>query len=345
MKRCKLLISLAAGLMAFTAVASNTTPVHRPLIEEYTGTWCGYCVRGFAGMELLRETFGDDFIGVAIHNGDAMHVLNSSDYPNDIDGFPTAFIDRTSEADPLYGFGNNTGDIVTTMQQFAALEVIAGIDVTAQWTSADKTGIKVDVTSYFTIDDNSGNYAIEVMLIADDLYGSGSDWNQSNYYSGWNSYRNDPYLGEWVRKSGTVTGLHFNDVLVGTSGVVANSLPTSLVAYNDNQFSYTFTLSRLPVPSLIQNKDNLHVIAIVVNKSNGQVVNANRCYISDYNPVIVGDVNDDGFVTIADVTALIDYLLGGDDSSINLDNAEIDGVNGISIADVTALIDNLLSGN
>jgi len=59
----------------------------------------------------------------------------------------------------------------------------------------------------------------------------------------------------------------------------------------------------------------------------------------------VGDVNRDGSVSIADVTALIDYLLGGDADGIDTTAANVNGDDGISIADVTALIDLLLSGN
>ena len=58
-----------------------------------------------------------------------------------------------------------------------------------------------------------------------------------------------------------------------------------------------------------------------------------------------GDVNEDGSVNIADVTALIDYLLSGNTAGINLDNADCNEDNGVNIADVTVLIDYLLSGN
>lgn len=61
-------------------------------------------------------------------------------------------------------------------------------------------------------------------------------------------------------------------------------------------------------------------------------------------PVKIGDVNMDGYVTIADVTALIDYLLTNDASNISLPNSDVNGDNGVSIADVTALIDLLLLG-
>ena len=61
--------------------------------------------------------------------------------------------------------------------------------------------------------------------------------------------------------------------------------------------------------------------------------------------VLTGDVNNSGDVTIADVTALIDYLLSGDESSINIAAADCNNSTDVSIADVTALIDYLLSGN
>ncbi|MBQ6080533.1 MAG: leucine-rich repeat protein [Muribaculaceae bacterium] len=59
--------------------------------------------------------------------------------------------------------------------------------------------------------------------------------------------------------------------------------------------------------------------------------------------VLLGDVNGDGAVSIADVTALIDYLLEGGD--INEAGADVTQDGNISIADVTALIDKLLGGN
>ncbi len=58
-----------------------------------------------------------------------------------------------------------------------------------------------------------------------------------------------------------------------------------------------------------------------------------------------GDANGDTEVTIADVSALIDYLLTGDESLINMDAANCNGDDDITIADVSALIDYLLTGS
>lgn len=59
----------------------------------------------------------------------------------------------------------------------------------------------------------------------------------------------------------------------------------------------------------------------------------------------LGDVNMDGDVNIADVTALIDYLLNGDDSVIDLTAANVNEDNSVDISDVTHLIDMLLTVN
>ena len=56
-----------------------------------------------------------------------------------------------------------------------------------------------------------------------------------------------------------------------------------------------------------------------------------------------GDVNGDGQLTIADVTMLIDYLLGSEPASFNVVNADVNHDSGITIADVTMLIDMLLN--
>lgn len=58
---------------------------------------------------------------------------------------------------------------------------------------------------------------------------------------------------------------------------------------------------------------------------------------------VVGDVDGDGHRSIADVTRLIDCLLGGD--SLNVQAADVDGDGHVSIADVTRLIDMLLGGS
>lgn len=59
--------------------------------------------------------------------------------------------------------------------------------------------------------------------------------------------------------------------------------------------------------------------------------------------VVLGDVNEDGDVNIADVTKLIDYLLDNSATPFNRNNADVKQDGNIDIADVTSLIDMLLN--
>ena len=60
-------------------------------------------------------------------------------------------------------------------------------------------------------------------------------------------------------------------------------------------------------------------------------------------PPIVGDVNGDGIVSIADVTELVDYLLEAGDDDVYLEAADLDGNGKVTIADVTTLVDMILN--
>ena len=72
----------------------------------------------------------------------------------------------------------------------------------------------------------------------------------------------------------------------------------------------------------------------------------NTQHWQDFDTIVpiedVGDVNGDGFVTIGDVTALIDILLGGETDRALFCDVNLDG--SVTISDVTTLIDLLLGG-
>ncbi len=58
---------------------------------------------------------------------------------------------------------------------------------------------------------------------------------------------------------------------------------------------------------------------------------------------VVGDVNGDGAASIDDVVTLIDYLLSGDATAIEMANADLNHDGEVTIDDVVGLIDNLLN--
>ena len=82
--------------------------------------------------------------------------------------------------------------------------------------------------------------------------------------------------------------------------------------------------------------------AVIIYTLGEEVHELNFSYSIAGGPdVLVGDVDVDGQVSIADVTALIDILLTGSEAPAA---ADVDGDGQVSIADVTSLIDILLTG-
>lgn len=259
-------------------------PVHRALVEEYTGTWCGWCTRGLVAMRMLAEAFGDDFIGVAYHNSDPMAV--TTDYPSDVQGFPSAFVDRYYDVDPYYGYesaGFGMKDVVEyVMSQLAVVD----LNVKAEWADEAKSELKATVESKFLMNAAKHSLGIEVMLVEDDMYGpAGTEWDQHNYYATMaDQYANEPNLGPLCELPAVIEDYHFNDVFVATSGVVEGSLPGMIVANEVNSYEYSFDVDNIynmNYEPVIQDKDKLHVVAIVVDQATGQVLNAAKAKVGD----------------------------------------------------------------
>lgn len=80
--------------------------------------------------------------------------------------------------------------------------------------------------------------------------------------------------------------------------------------------------------------------------------NNNKLYYTDGSTFVIpgevtvirGDVNDDGYVNINDVTALIDAVLNGNWDGLNYANADCNLDESVNINDVTTLIDYVLGG-
>ena len=57
---------------------------------------------------------------------------------------------------------------------------------------------------------------------------------------------------------------------------------------------------------------------------------------------LLGDVNGDGQVDIADVTAVVNRILGKNADTFSEENADVNGDGTITVADVTALVNIIL---
>ncbi len=64
--------------------------------------------------------------------------------------------------------------------------------------------------------------------------------------------------------------------------------------------------------------------------------------VASETPAVEGDVNKDGKLTIADVTALVNIILGHPGEDVDMDAANVNGDEKVTIADVTALVNKIL---
>ena len=71
---------------------------------------------------------------------------------------------------------------------------------------------------------------------------------------------------------------------------------------------------------------------------------SSREVILPESPVVKGDLNNDGYIDVADVTALVDFVLNPDAYEVDFDAANVNNDNDIDVADIVALIELVLGG-
>lgn len=276
----------------------DTVPTKRTLFEEYTGTWCGWCTRGFVALDLLKKNYADDFVTISYHNNDPMEI--TTNFPSYVSGFPDAWIDRGMSVDP-YGGGEGGYDdshfsTLDILQWRNAMFANADISLMAELNETeDEINVTANVT--FPYSDDNANYAIEYVLVEDGMTGpAGTNWDQSNYYAGENPSSADlKPLGDM---GSVISNLVFNDVAVGISemGGISESIPQSVEADVPIEHTYTFYPDwcyNTAWEPIIQDKKQLFVVAMVIDKNDGIVTNAVKVPVTPVNTVGIHSVSEE----------------------------------------------------
>lgn len=258
-------------------VVLNSVPKKRSVMEEYTGTWCGWCPRGFVALEKLAELSDGEYVLLSYHNADPMEITQY--FPNDVPGFPDAWLDRAEEVDPYYGTGNDDFYVAQDMARRNKLFGVANVEFQTDM-SDDGQAVNVSTEVCFPFDSEEVNYALEYILVADGLTGeAGTDWDQSNYYSGMDGAPAD--LADFVNAPESAPGVVFNDVVVmapQSGWGVEGSIPAAVKADQPIQHSYSFLLAdavNTSGESLLQPQAKLKVAVLLLDTETGEIVNAN----------------------------------------------------------------------
>ena len=255
------------------------------VVEENTGTGCGWCPRGWAGMKKMRDKFGKNFVGIAIHQYNDTDPMYCQNYAKiNFGGAPTCKIDRNETIDPFYG---SEEDICVDFKEALARIATVGISVTGKL-NADNTAVTATATIEPLV---SGTYEIAYALIGDGLTGTASVWKQMNSYYQYVAANvdNDPYLSLFCKGgkySSTKVTLVYDDVMLASSYKLENANEAKIDPLQEGKVvtnTYTLTLPTKPVLKEAIEKagyDKLAVIAMIIRKD-GKIENAAKFYLSN----------------------------------------------------------------
>lgn len=261
-----------AANTAYGCIISIANPYPRKTVmEQITGTWCGWCPRGHIAMELLKEQYPDDFIGIAVHWLDNFAADSYNSLSNAIGSAPYALFSRSLEGDPFYGWSESTFGASDIVKALNAIPTEAQVGVSST-VSADGASVELASHTTFSINDNNGSYSVAYVILEDGLAGA-----QTNYYSQQNLSGLPAELQE-LSSLGSPYRTTYNDVARGIYNLwgIEGSLPTNL--QNGETYSHKITVS---MPSSISNPDNCSVVALLIDNYSGEIVNAAKAKLNE----------------------------------------------------------------
>lgn len=253
-----------------TSILTGYTPApgKRVVIEEATGTWCGWCPRGTINMDRAADYYPEHFVGIAVHNGDPMAV---PEYDNGLTSFPgfTSFpsvvMDRLQIFDPA--------QIEANFLSRVTAPPVALLSNHATW-NEETNELQVTVTADFQAA-VSGNFRLSLVVTEDGVTGLGSGFNQVNFYAGGASGPMGGYenLPNPVPASQMVYDYVGRAVVGGFNGV-AGSLPASIAVGETHSYTFSYTL---PTE---YDYNRIKLIGLLLN-AQGQIDNASSTSIDE----------------------------------------------------------------
>lgn len=294
-----------------TLAIYNKLPKHRPVMEEFTGTWCGNCARGWIGLEVMTRLH-PEFIALAYHSGDVMQVIDQKlflGFDTENPSYPMANIDRVyTDIDPYYGADMTPFGIEELWKKQAEILAPACLETEAAFTP-DGKDIKAKAILEFPEDVNDADkYSVEFVLVTDSLHGEGQAWEQSNYLE--ENEKGDypfPEADIFFAGSSSIPNMHYNDVVVATTrlrdGLI--KLPAKVEAekafFIEGTIAEVDTIKNMANYPVIQDSKNLRIVALLINEK-GEIVNGAQAKVTGYETTGIRNINNNA--TEADVPAI-----------------------------------------
>ncbi|MDE6339211.1 MAG: hypothetical protein K2K97_05425 [Muribaculaceae bacterium] len=250
------------------------------LMEEATGTWCKWCPSGMVMMDNIQKNYPDSYALVAIHGQDEMQVSSTAPVLNLFGGdYPLAMADRATF---MYPQNSNINTLLKEYTDYYK-DVPSFLGITTLSGVKDAEGnLKVNTGVQFALDvPNADRYRLSYYITESGV--GPYEQNNSEYYGG--GYGE---MGGWGSKPAFVTML-FSDVarlLEGGINGLSGSIPVS--PEKGKEYMYEAVL-----PLTTVTKDNVNLIAFVIDNADGHVVNVAQKTI-DLTSSGVKEINSDG---------------------------------------------------
>ncbi len=224
----------ASGSSSIGAVPATFT--QKVLIEEFTGTWCGWCPDGALKMESIIAAKAGKVIGASIHDGDPMEI-SLNNYCNStfsVTSWPSAMVSRVPASGAPKAPMSRSLWAANADLRLAEVSK-CGLAIKSSIASNDSVTVEVHAGFKETM---AGNYNLVVYVLEDDVHGTGGQWPQHNYN---NTTVGHPHYG--MGDPFTATYYHDNvvrKVLTANAGdVIATS---SIVAGGQVVKTYKFAV-------------------------------------------------------------------------------------------------------
>ncbi|AFL80915.1 Outer membrane protein Omp28 [Aequorivita sublithincola DSM 14238] len=219
-------------LIAHSSFSQTNGATKKVVLEQFNGAWNGYCPDSDFIMENILTQYPDDVIGISIHSLDGMAYNNEIESEFSIGATPVGMVDRkkfTGESNEIVNRIDWENYVVEQLTSYTPAEV----NLTISYDSATRT-ITGTITAEF-IDAANGDMRFVMSVVEDDVIGSGSDFDQTNYY---NNIPGHPFEGS----GNPIVGYKHSNVLrANLPGVYGNEgiIPSSVEA--GSIYSETFT--------------------------------------------------------------------------------------------------------
>ncbi|GAB5557820.1 MAG: hypothetical protein SchgKO_20330 [Schleiferiaceae bacterium] len=269
--------------------AMANPPARRVVVEEKTGTWCGWCPRGTVGMDYMHANYGSQTSLIAVHNGDPMVV---SEYDSNIGsvapgGYPGSAVDRVLGPDP----GASSLEQAFNIRKDVAPST--SIDITGATYDKASGALTVNADAQFFVSQTGVDYRFVMVLTENNVMGTTSGYAQANYYAGGGQGNMGGYESKPDPVPASDMSYHFVARTIQPSfGGTQGSIPATIA---ENQVvSETFTYT---IPS-DYNPVEMKAIVMVVDGNTNAVLNSDSEWLSNLASVSVKELISEGKVSV-----------------------------------------------